>query len=127
MAKRTNNDLQNPKQKTNEQTTRIPLTTGGELRRSGSISSSYSISATSSPPVFSEICVGQSSVFCVVFCRSVFIVLAIVLPVLRIAAFEYPLGIFKLFLDNIFVHFGGQVFKHTIGILMGAKMCSTTH
>ena len=55
------------------------------------------------------------------FCRSVFIVLAIVLPVLRIAAFEYPLGIFKLFLDNIFVHFGGQVFKHTIGILMGAK------
>jgi hypothetical protein len=51
----------------------------------------------------------------------VFIVLAIVLPVLRFAAFEYPLGIFKLFLDNIFVHFGGRVFKHTIGILMGAK------
>ena len=81
MAKRTNNGLQNTKQKTNEQTTRIPLKTGGELRRSGSVSNSYSISATSSPPVFSEICVGQSSVFCVVFCRSVFIVLAIVLPV----------------------------------------------
>lgn len=37
---------------------------------------------TSSPTVLSEICVVQTLVFCVIFCRSLFGLLAIVLPVL---------------------------------------------
>jgi len=37
MAKRTNNDLQNSKQKTKDRATRTPLKTGGELRCSGRV------------------------------------------------------------------------------------------
>ena len=44
--KRTNNDLQNTTQKTKDRTTRTPLKPGGELRCSGRVSSSCSISGT---------------------------------------------------------------------------------
>jgi hypothetical protein len=53
----------------------------------------------SSPPVFSGVCVAWSLVFCVVFCRSLFVLflLAILLSVLVFTDSHYPLGIFKLF------------------------------
>ena len=55
----------------------------------------------SSSPVFSEVRVARSLVFCVVFCRS-FLVLflsTIVLSVLlRFTDSDYPFGMFKLFL-----------------------------
>jgi hypothetical protein len=41
-------------------------------------------------PVFNGVRVAQSLVFCEVFCRSLFVIL------LRITAFDYPFGIFKL-------------------------------
>jgi hypothetical protein len=53
----------------------------------------------SSPPVFSGVRVARSVVFCVVFCRSLFVLLAIVLSVLRFTDSDYPFGIFKLFLQ----------------------------
>ena len=58
----------------------------------------------SSPPVFIGNCVARSLVFCVMFCRSLFVLfpLAIVLPVLlRFTASDYPFGIFKLFICDI--------------------------
>ena len=49
-------------------------------------------------PVFSD---GRSLVFCKMFCRSLFVLLCIVLSVLlRFTASDYPFGIFKLFLLN---------------------------
>ena len=48
----------------------------------------------------------RSLVFCVMFCRSLFVLLyyfllAIVLsPLLRFTDYGYPFGIFKLFLEN---------------------------
>ena len=46
-----------------------------------------------SPPVFSGVCVPQSLVFCVVFCRSLFVLflLTIVFSVLRFTDSDYPL------------------------------------
>jgi len=46
-------------------------------------------------PVLSEICVAWSLVFCVMFCRSLFVVylLVIVLSVLWLMASDYPFGI----------------------------------
>jgi len=57
-----------------------------------------------SPSVFNEVCVVWSLVFCVMFCRSLFILLllAIMLSVLlRFKASDYPFGIFKLFLYRL--------------------------
>ena len=49
-------------------------------------------------PVFSD---GRSLVFCKMFCRSLLVLLCIVLSVLlRFTASDYPFGIFKLFLLN---------------------------
>ena len=58
----------------------------------------------SSPPVVSEFHVAQSSVFCAVFCRSLFVLsflflLAIVLSVLLFKSSDYPFCVFKLFLS----------------------------
>ena len=56
--------------------------------------------------VFSGVCVARSLVFCVVFCRSLFVLflLAISLSVLlRFMASDYPLGIFKVFCPTYFV------------------------
>ena len=44
--KRTNNDLQNITHKTKDRLTRTPLKTGGEIRCSGGMSSSFSTSGT---------------------------------------------------------------------------------
>jgi len=55
----------------------------------------------SSLPVYIGVRVAWSSVFCVTFCRSMFVLflLAIVFPVLlRFKTSDYPFGIFKLFL-----------------------------
>jgi hypothetical protein len=58
----------------------------------------------SSSTDFSGVCGARSAVFCVVFCRSLFVplsffLLTIVLPVLlRFVDSDYPFGIFKLFL-----------------------------
>jgi len=55
------------------------------------------------PTVFSGVHIARSLVFCVVFCRSLFVLLpffflAIVLSVLlRITASDYPFVVFKLF------------------------------
>ena len=58
----------------------------------------------SSPPVLSWVCVTRSLVLCVMFCRSLFVLLTIVLSVLRFTDSDYLFGIFKLFfisLNNI--------------------------
>jgi hypothetical protein len=48
--------------------------------------------------VCSRVRVARSLVFCVVFCRSLFVLLAIVLSVLlRFTDSDYPIGIFQLF------------------------------
>ena len=55
----------------------------------------------SSPPVFGGVRVARFSIiFCVMFCRSLFFLLSIVLSVLRFVASDYPFGIFKLFLQK---------------------------
>jgi hypothetical protein len=59
----------------------------------------------SSPPDFSG--VPRSLVLCVMFCRSLFVLLAIVLSFLWFKDSDYPFGIFKLFLLHqrcTFVH-----------------------
>ena len=54
----------------------------------------------SSSPDFSGDCVTRPSVLCILVCRSLFDLLAIVLSVLlRFTDSDYPFGIFKLFLD----------------------------
>ena len=62
----------------------------------------------SSSPVFSGVCVDRSLVFCVVFCRSLFVflsffLLVIGLSVLRFTAFDYSFGNFKLFICKFFL------------------------
>ena len=54
----------------------------------------------SSLPVFSWIRVARSSVFCVMFCRTLIVhfLLASVLSVLRYTASDYLFGIYKLLL-----------------------------
>jgi hypothetical protein len=57
----------------------------------------------SSSPIFSGVRVTQSLVFCVMFCRSLFVLLSfffltIVLSVILFTDYDYPLGIFKLVL-----------------------------
>jgi hypothetical protein len=44
--------------------------------------------------------VTRSLVLCVIFCRSFFVLLAIVLFVLRFTDSDYPIGIFKIFLSE---------------------------
>ena len=61
----------------------------------------YPSRVPNSPSVFSLVRVAQSLVFCVVFCRSLFVpfLLAIVLSVLlRCTASDYPSGMVKLYL-----------------------------
>ena len=70
----------------------------------------------SSPPFFliCLACVALSLVFCVMFCRSLFVLflLAIVLSVLiRFTASDYPFGIFKPFNNNLFSIYDNQVTK----------------
>jgi hypothetical protein len=48
-------------------------------------------------PVFSEVRITGSVVFCVIFCRLFFNLLSIVLSVLRYTPSDYPFGIMKLF------------------------------
>jgi hypothetical protein len=56
------------------------------------------LSSQTKKEIFSGVCVARSLVFCVMFCRSLFVlfVLAIVLCVLRVTTSNYPFGIFKL-------------------------------
>ena len=49
---------------------------------------------SSLPPLFGRVCVAQSLVFCVVFCRPLFV--HFLLPCMPF--FNYPFGIFKLFM-----------------------------
>ena len=56
----------------------------------------------SSPLVFSGVRDARSFVFCVVFCRSLFVLLAFFSVILlRFVAFHYTFRIFKHFLDKI--------------------------
>ena len=48
--------------------------------------------------VFSGVHVAQYLAFCVMFYRSLFVFLAIVLSVLRFTASDYPIGVFNIFL-----------------------------
>jgi len=52
----------------------------------------------SSPPVLSEVRVTRSLVLCVCFIDRGLFLLAIVLSVFRFTDYDYPFGIFKLFL-----------------------------
>ena len=56
----------------------------------------------SSPPVFSGIRVAWSFVFCVMFCRSLFVLfhLVVALSLLWFTASDYSFGIFNLFLSS---------------------------
>jgi hypothetical protein len=70
-----------------------------EPRCSGRVSSSGSSSGTSyrlRQGLFCGVPVARSLVFCVVFCRSLFVLLSNVLSVLRITDSDYAFGIFKL-------------------------------
>jgi hypothetical protein len=51
-----------------------------------------------SPPIFSGVRVAQFLIFGAVLCRSLFVLLPIVLSVHRFTGFDYPFDIFKLFL-----------------------------
>ena len=53
----------------------------------------------SSTTIFTEVCVVQSLVFCVAFCKSLFVLflLAILLSVLRYTTSDYTYGIIKIF------------------------------
>jgi hypothetical protein len=55
-----------------------------------------------STPVLRGVRVARSLIFCVVFCRSLFVLflLAIVLSVRRYTIFDYPFDIFKLFFEK---------------------------
>jgi hypothetical protein len=68
-------------------------------------STATSIAGTTSPSgapefnlAFSGVCVARSLFFCVVFCRSLIVLLAIVLSVNQFKASDYPFVIFKLLL-----------------------------
>ena len=66
--------------------------------------------------------VARSSVFCVMFCRSSFVLLyffllVIVLSVLRFTDFDYPFGIFKLFLTNF-----GLLIDRTLSIYLNVRL-----
>jgi hypothetical protein len=73
------------------------------------------LSSPPPPPLFNGVRVARPLVFCVMFCRSLFVLFFIflattVLSVLRFTASDYPFGIFKLFIlsffeNRIFVHF----------------------
>jgi len=74
-------------------------------------------------PVFSGIRVAWSLVFCVVFCRSLFVpvssfVLATVLSVLlRFTDSDYPFGIFELFLQKCpNIHFVSWYIKRPVRV-----------
>jgi hypothetical protein len=59
----------------------------------------YYLYLTGRKSVFSEVRVTRTLVFCVKFCRSLFVLLAIVLSVLlQFMVYHYSFGIFKLFL-----------------------------
>ena len=61
----------------------------------------------SSLPVFREVHVARSLVFCVMFCRSLFVLMSFIfwslccLVLLRFTDSDYPFGIFKFFLSVI--------------------------
>ena len=55
----------------------------------------------SSPPVFSGVRVTPSLIIFAMFCRSLFVLLVIVLSVLRFTDSDYPFGIFKLFIQTL--------------------------
>ena len=59
----------------------------------------------SSSPIFRVVRVARSLVLCLVFCRSMFVILflVIVLTVLRITVSDYPFDIFKLFVNDIYI------------------------
>ena len=63
----------------------------------------YPSGAPELPWVFSWIRIARSLVFCVVFCRSLFVLflLAIVVSVLRYADSYYPFVIFKRFINYV--------------------------
>jgi hypothetical protein len=81
----------------------------------GTAYSSVAPEFPSPPPLFNGVRVARPLVFCVMFCRSLFVLFFIflattVLSVLRFTASDYPFGIFKLFIlsffeNRIFVHF----------------------
>jgi hypothetical protein len=79
-------DLQNTTQKTKNWATWTPLKTSGDLECSWQVNCSCSTCDT----------YAQFLVFCVVFCRSFFL-LAFYCLVLWFTTFDYPFGIFKLF------------------------------
>ena len=76
------------------------------------VSTATSIAGTAYPSgapefnlAFSGVCVARSLFFCVVFCRSLIVLLAIVLSVNQFKASDYPFVIFKLLLRLESLHF----------------------
>ena len=81
----------------------------------------------SSLSIFSRVHISQSLVFCVVFCRSLFVLflLGIVLSVLlQITASDYPFGIFELFSWYKVENKSYWDNKHSLGIDLQNSKCS---
>ena len=72
----------------------------------------------SSPPVFSGLCVTRSLILyvCVVdvVCPFVLFLLAIVLSILRFTDYDYPFGIFKLFLQTFVSLFRDYIYHNQL-------------
>jgi hypothetical protein len=64
----------------------------------------YPIGSPEFIPLFNGVHITKSMVFCVVFCRSLCVLLSFahcILVVLRLTASNYPFGIFKLFFEKL--------------------------
>jgi hypothetical protein len=74
--------------------------------------------------IFSGVRVARSLVFCVMICRSLFVLSVIVLSILRFTDSEYTFGIFKLHLMKRIiaeVKSGGNARRNAISILKEKK------
>ena len=69
-----------------------------------------------SPPVFSGIRVARSLVFCVMFCRSLFIIFLLAVMLAVLLRFMDIFGVFKFFLSKLL---SKDLTNHTINSMNG--------
>ena len=69
-----------------------------------------------SPPVFSGIHVARSLVFCVMFCRSLFIIFLLAVMLAVLLRFMDIFGVFKFFLSKLL---SKDLTNHTINSMNG--------
>jgi len=74
--------------------------------KTGATCGTGTVYTSGSTPVFSGVHVARSLLFCVMFCRSLFVLFRLVIMLsvlLQITASDYPCGIVKLFWDKFFL------------------------